>query len=87
MWFWQARSDVGVGAVVCHWFDAQTADPKKEKKEKKAKKPKKGKKGGKARMLADEFGEDMEVFTPEEYFELFGVEPERFASEMNFDQD
>ena len=43
--------------------------------------------GNKGRHLADELGEDMEVFTPEEYFELFGVEPERFASEINFDQD
>jgi len=35
----------------------------------------------------DEIGEDIDVFTPEEYKELFGHEPEMFASEMEFGQD
>lgn len=38
-------------------------------------------------LVADELGEDMDVFTPEEFRVLFGYEPERFASEMNFDQN
>jgi len=29
----------------------------------------------------------LEVFTPEEFVELFGYEPERFAGEMDFAQN
>ena len=35
--------------------------------------------------MKDEFGEAPETFTPEEFLEFFGYEPERFASEMDFD--
>ena len=46
---------------------------------------------GRGRKLADELteaiGEDLEVFTPEEFVELFGYEPERFAGEMDFAQN
>ena len=37
--------------------------------------------------LSEEIGEDLEVFTPEEFLELFGYEAERFAGEMDFAQN
>ena len=36
---------------------------------------------GHARRLSAEMGEDVDVFTPEQYRELFGHEPEKFAFE------
>lgn len=35
------------------------------------------------RQLSEEMGEDVDIFTPEQYRELFGHEPEKFAFEEN----
>jgi hypothetical protein len=37
---------------------------------------------GRGRGLAAEYGEDVDVFTPDQFRELFGYEPEKFAFEM-----
>ena len=43
-------------------------------------------KGGR-RLEVDDNGEEIEVFTPDQFRELFGVEPERHPGDDGFDQN
>ena len=43
---------------------------------------------GRGRRLAEErYGEEVEVFTPDQFRELFGVEPERHPGDDGLDQN
>jgi len=80
-WYGSACKEVACCTIRPYWIDWYSATERTFTKESTAEEP-----TGRG-LVADELGEDMDVFTPEEFRVLFGYEPERFANEMNFDQN